>query len=490
MLSKRAAIILKLLFLAPFVVSCHSQGATGAAIPSEYSGGQIIIDKSGQTYINNKKIVVGLSDDDISYKRITTIILGKGREQEVVRDCSAIAVIKLNGDERDTLTTVNNVTVINRDTIVMHTKGMVDKYRSQIRSAEHPERPYQYLRFLGMMSEGEGNKLINEGVIEIVFDHDPTVDFRVYGFGICGNANSVFINRGEIRFRGKGTPLTRMRGMGSMADNVTFINEGTISVEVDMAEDVRMITTGGDYNDIINNGLMYGRTSGTLIGMTRYGNSNISNNGTIDLTVTKMPGEYKSVLARSEKFVCGLFEMLTAKRKQITPMNNRGTITLSLNGTADEQWTGYGMYFGMLSPCDANITINNVGSINLNQNDANITHCMAEAGFISRTNNATTHITIGKWRTAFREFSITNGLFQGSNVSMDFGTAEIQLEKQQGYVEGTTYSVAPESLLNSTGNASITNQYIDFDNVSFTSADNDWQVNRNKKQQTLSLSKE
>lgn len=384
--------LLQLLVLALSVSPCHAQGTSG----------QIVISQLGTTYVNEKKIVVGMSGDDIGYKRVTSVIKGSGRVKEVVLDCSAIAAIKLNGDEQSPQPSVNNVTIINRDTIEMHTKAMVEKYRLQIQNADHPDRPYQYLRFLGMISEGEGNKLINEGVIDIIFDHDPNVDFRVYGFGICGNGNSTFINRGKIRFFGLGSPLTRMRGMGSMADNVTFINDGTISVDVNMAEDARMITTGGDYNDIINNGVMVGFTSGTLIGMTRYGNSHISNNGTISLTVTRKPEGYKTVLASSEKFACGLLEMLTAKRIYIPPMNNRGTITVNLDNIDDAEWMGYGMYFGMVSPCEANVTINNLGNIILLQHGATGMLRMAEAGFVNRIgDNSVTHISLGKGQTIF-----------------------------------------------------------------------------------------
>ena len=474
--SKRTSIILQLLIMALSASPCHAQG----------KGGQVVVSQSGTTYVNQKKIVVGIYSDDISYKRVTTIIKGKGRVQEVVRDCGAIAAIRLNGDEQAADPRVNNVTIINRDTIEMHTKAMVEKYRYEIQNAEHPNRPYQYLRFLGMMSEGEGNKLINEGVIDIIFDHDPTVDFRVYGFGICGNANSAFINRGQIRFLGKGTPLTRMRGMGSMADNVTFLNEGTISVDVDMSEDARMITTGGDYNDIINNGMMVGCTSGTLIGMTRYGNSHISNNGTIALTVTKMPVGYKTILANTEKFACGLMEMLNAKRTIIPPMNNRGTITIDFNDIGDPAWMGYGMYFGMVSPCDANVTINNLGNIRLLQSGA-VAYRMAEAGFINRTGkDAATHITVGKWQTTFRDFGTTKDLFIGNHVSMDFGKADFQLETPQGYARRTSYSVAPSALLYNT-DPSTTNEYVGYGNASYTAASSGWQVSVDATSQTLLL---
>lgn len=464
MLSKPTVTPMWLIAIALCLISCSSLRSQGVAYqPMRNASGSIIINQSGQTYINKSKIVVGLNAEDFSYKRATTIIKGNGRELEVVRDCSAIAAIKLNGDEQDTLSKVNNVTIINRDTIEIHTKAMVEKYRNQIRNQAHPERPYQYLRFLGMMSEGEGNQLINEGVIDIVFDHDPNTDSRVYGFGICGNANSTFINRGKIRFLGAGSPLTRMRGMGSMADNVTFINDGTISIDVAMSEDSRMITSGGDYNEIINNGVMKGNTSGTLLGMTRYGNSHIVNNGTIDLTIVKMPDGYKSVLANSEKFVAGMLQLMSAKCIHIPPLNNKGNISITLNNINDNAWAGYGIYVGMVSPCRSNMGINNDGIIHLNQQGSTAQHAMTEAGFNNRTQGDTPiSITIGNWRTLLRNFKTDGYLFSSLNaVSVDFSKANIQLLRNSN----KDYSIAPDDLMHSTGKATLTG----YDKINFIS---------------------
>jgi len=72
--SKRTSIILQLLIMALSASPCHAQG----------KGGQVVVSQSGTTYVNQKKIVVGIYSDDISYKRVTTIIKGKGRVQEVV----------------------------------------------------------------------------------------------------------------------------------------------------------------------------------------------------------------------------------------------------------------------------------------------------------------------------------------------------------------------------------------------------------------------
>ena len=478
-----------LLFAACLVVSCNEDNPVNPEPePEPVVGQQIIISEDNATYVNTKKIVIGLDEDDFSYKRVTTIIDQRGRVEETVRDCSAMAAIKLNGDEQAPDGKVNNVTLINRGTIEIHTKGMVKKWRDQIQTWTITDRPYHYLRVIGMLGEGEGNQLINEGLIDVYFDHDPSEKFRVYCFAMCGNNYSTFINRGEIRFQGTGGPLTRMRAMGTAGDHVTSINYGTMKVDVDMAEDTRFITTGGDYNDVINNGVMEARTTGRLLGMTRYGNSNIVNNGTISLTTTKMKDGYTSPLTINDRYTAGLMENMSGTRESISPMTNRGTINVTIEETESEASAGYGMFFDMVSPNQANVTINNEGTINLQQNDPVYKHRMAEAGFVDRSGkHGVNHITIGRWFTTLRDFESTNDLFLCHGASVNFGGTEMKFRRGEGYVSGTAYSVSPEALLYNTGDTDDTFEYKNYNGMTFSAGEDNLQVNWDKEAMTVSL---
>ena len=485
-----AAFLGGLLFAACLIVSCTSDNPVipPEPEPEPVVGKQIIISEDNATYVNTKKIVIGLDEDDFSYKRVTTIIDQRGKVQETVRDCSAMAAIKLNGDEQAPDGKVNNVTLINRGIIEIHTKGMVNKWRDQIQTWTITDRPYHYLRVIGMLGEGDGNQLVNEGLIDVYFDHDPSEQFRVYCFAICGNDHSTFINRGEIRFQGTGGPLTRMRAMGTAGNYVTSINYGTMKVDVDMAEDTRFITTGGDYNDVINNGVMEGRTTGRLLGMTRYGNSNIVNNGTISLTTTKMKEGYTSPLTMTDRYTAGLMENMSASRENISPMTNRGTIDVTIEETESEASAGYGMFFDMVAPNQANVTINNEGTINLRQNDPVYRHRMAEAGFVDRSGKqGVNHITIGRWFTTLRDFKSTNDLFLCHGASVNFGGAEIKFRQGEGYVSGTAYSVSPEALLYNTGGADDTFEYKNYDGMTFTSGEDNLLARWDQEAMTVSL---
>lgn len=430
------------------------------------AGGQVIIDQSGTTYVNNKRIVIGLGDEAITYLQMGTIILGKSKTKAPLLECSAILVGQIASNQVDTLNKVRNVTIINRDTIEIHSKDLVEQFGHLVKDKEHPDRPYQYIRLLGISCEGEGCQLINEGVIEFYFDHDPKTAIHVYGIGMTGKHDNTFVNRGKICFRGQGSPLTRIRGMASMWDNVMMVNDSLISVDVEMAEDTRMFTSGGEYNDIINNGTMVGRTSGTLIGMTRYGDSHITNNGVIDLTIARMPDGYHSPLAPTEKFVCGLFESLHNKRLHIAPANNKGEIRVALESADDGQWKGYGMLLNMVRPCPVAVPVNNTGTITLTQQGKADSHCMAELTAINRTKgNANILVKIGKWRTGLRDFTGQYGLFHGNHVSMDFSHAELMLENPVNGIDGKTYSMAPEALLYNASGLPSANEFIGFENM-------------------------
>lgn len=459
----------------------------------EEKAAQVIVDQSGETYVNTGKIVIGLSDNDITYKRETTIIDSRGRVKEIVRDCSAMAAIKLNGDVQDTLTRVNNVTLINKGVIEIHTKKFVEKFHDQTQFTnddETADRTYHYLRVLGMLGEGEGNMLVNEGLIDVYFDHDPKTEFIVYCFAMCGNEYSTFINRGQIRFQGFGAEQARMRGMGTMGRNVTSINAGTMTCNVELAEDTRFITTGGDYNDIVNNGVMEGKTTGRLIGMTRFGNSNIVNNGTINLTTTKVKDGYEIKLYPADRFACGMMESVSATRKNIPPMSNRGAINVHIDEAESAAAVGHGIFFDMVAPNDANVTINNEGSIHVSQSDPQYKHDMAEVGFVNRSGQAgACHITVGRWKTTLRDFATTHDLFFAKGISMDFAGSEFQLMRGNGYIDGTAYSVAPEALIYNANPEGSICEYKGYDQVNFTAVENDVNMNWDKEAKTISLSK-
>ena len=65
-------------FAACLVVSCNEDNPVPPE-PEPVVGKQIIISEDNATYVNTKKIVIGLDEDDFSYKRVTTMIDQRGK---------------------------------------------------------------------------------------------------------------------------------------------------------------------------------------------------------------------------------------------------------------------------------------------------------------------------------------------------------------------------------------------------------------------------
>ena len=485
------------LTIALFIASCSNENEP--VIPKEETQGQLHTDVSGAKVVNTGKIVIGLDDNDLAYTRIATILKPNGWKQKNVIDCSGMFAIPLVAGENkeDTLRSVDNATLINLGTIEIHTKKLVEKYKSVLYDPENSdpqEDAYEYLRFFGITSTGANCTLINEGLIDVYLDHDPNTPLWVYCFAMAGSEDSQIINNGTIRFRGNGSRRTRVRGIGIMGNGATGINEGTIEMNIAMAEDSRMITCGTDHCDIINNGIMKARVPGTLLGLTHYGLNTIVNNNLIDLTSTPIPEGARSILDDNVNIVTAFYEAFNKSRRDgIPPLVNKGTVNIRIEGATStaESFQGYGMMVDMISDCNRSLTIVNEGTIKTSQSGP-IHYNMAEAGFICRedTKEVPCHIVLSQWNTTLRDFSRTRDLFLAKGVDMDFSAGDIRLTKPEGYVDGTFYSIAPEHLMYNAGEGNdFIYEYHGYDQMIFSAADSHTKINWNKENQTISLTK-
>ena len=118
------------LTIALFIASCSKEN--DPVIPKAETQEQLHTDVSGATVINTGKIVIGLDDNDLAYTRIATILKPNGWKQKNVIDCSGMFAIPIvpGENKEDTLRFVINATLINRGTIEIHTKKLVEKYKS------------------------------------------------------------------------------------------------------------------------------------------------------------------------------------------------------------------------------------------------------------------------------------------------------------------------------------------------------------------------
>ena len=259
-----------------------------------------------------------------------------------------------------------------------------------------------------------------------------------------------------------------------------------------MSEDARMITTGGTNSNVINNGVMKMRMPGKILCMTRYGDSNLINNNTIDITSTDMPEGYESIVGDEDHIVCGLYEPLQASRTGMPSLLNRGTIHIAIEGSerSEPLTQGYGMFCDLMAPKAEQLEVNivNDGLITLEQSGP-VRFNMAEAGFVARevAQSGACNIHLGRWQTALRDFARTQDLFLAKGARMNFSGAQLLLLKGDDYQDGTAYSVAPEDLMYNAGGETFRYEYSSYDNLVIKSADSSYEVDWDREAMKVSF---
>lgn len=485
-------------WMASMVLCCLLGACTGLDEKDLPASGQLNTGVSGTTITNTGKIVIGLKDDDVIYSRTASVLKAMGWMPRLVYDCAGMNDVPyLEGkNEVDTLRSVEDVTLVNKGVIEIHTKKIVELYEKQTYNpeaeTEDDANPIEYLRVFGLCSTGKNCTVINEGTIEVWFDHDPNTPIWVYGFAMAGGEGSQIINKGTISFRGNGSRRTRMRGIAITGQGASAINAGTMDIDVAMAEDSRMITCGENLCTIVNEGEMKGRVPGSLFGMTHYGTNTILNRGTINLTSIPVPQGQTSILEEDLNVVCAFYNVYNQTRKTIPPMTNEGTVNICIEGdeSTPESWQGYGMFYDLVGGNRTEAGLINNGTIRVAQSGPKHFD-MGEAGFRCRAfaaANFACKVQLGHWRTEFRDFSKTKDLFVAKGMEMNFANGIIELVKPADYQDGTSYSIAPESLIYEASNGTTICKWSSYDLLTFQPADPehvsmDW----DRVKQTISL---
>ncbi|MBR4809982.1 MAG: hypothetical protein IK031_06860 [Bacteroidales bacterium] len=433
----------------------------------------MMTDQTGGTLVNTGTIALGSVDTDVVFDMFSTILTPEGRYEEHTLNSCALAACALKDGAQDPDRPVTNVTLINKGTITVHTRDLVEKYKDQIQDPDHPDRKFKYLRFIGLYA-GNNCTLINDGVINVYFDHDPAVAATIYMIGMVAGDGSNIVNNGEINFHGEGTMATRMRGVATFANNISIQNHGVISADVKVSDDSRGITTGGTASEVYNDGTISMRLAGTIFCITRYGDTKITNAGTIEVTSTSYPEDKLASTAGTTKLVCALYDPLTPTRTGMPPMINKGIIRVNLDDSApsDPERAVFGMLMDMQSPAaeKLNVKIVNEGSIYVNNPGG---YDMAEAGFWGKPATVTgaATITMGTWKTRLRDFSQTRDLFLAKGVNMDFSQGSLLLEADSKYSYGTSYSIAPEAIMFDAGAGTYRYEHSGYEQMTVASAD-------------------
>ena len=460
----------------------------------DQDGKSIMTDVSGSTVVNYGNIELGVGKGDIVFEMNSQVITPQGKHWEYTLNCCAMGAATLKDGVQDNTTPVTNVTMINKGTITVHTHDLVEKYVDQIQSPENPGLRYKYLRLIGLYA-GKNSKVVNDGVINVYFDHDPLVTPTIYVMGLIAGEGSEIINNGEINFYGMGSINTRLRGIGTYSDNINIVNNGLITADVSLADDSRAITTGGTLTNVVNEGTIRLRLPCSVYSMTRYGDTHLTNNGTIEITSTNVPEGYQALANAQNCIQCALYEPLQAVRTGMPPMINNGKIFLKMDesGTPNPNRKLYGMLFDLQDAVaeNLNVTIVNTGSIQLDT-PPNSTYEMAEASFSARMNamSGACNVTLGTWKTKLRDFRTTRDLFQARCVKMDFSQGTLLLDADDSYENGTSYSIAPEDLMINLGaKMNLRYEYSGYDQLMVKPANENYSLNWDKEARTASLTK-
>lgn len=452
----------------------------------------LVTEEIGATIVNTREMEIGSVENDIIFDMVSTVMTSEGHVKERTLNCCGIGAVAIVGGEQDFESSIEKVTLINKGTITVHTKDLVERYIDQIQSPQNANLRYKYFRII-VMYGGKNNLLINEGTINVYFDHDPDITPTVYVMAMAAGEGSSILNKGEIHFYGNGSVATRMRGMATFGDNITAINEGIMTATVGMADDSRMITTGGKLSNVINNGILKMQVPGTVCCMTRYGDSNLINNNLIEITSVCMPDGYTPVVSNENYLICALYEALQDSRTAVSsPLINRGNIHVTLSGSnpVDSHRQGFGMLCDLQGKGTAEafeVNIHNEGNIVVKQ-DGNQHYNLAEAGFFARNVKAACHIKLGRWNTTLRDFSNTHDLFLLKGSKVNFTGGEVLLSKEDGYVEGTAYSIAPEALLYRADDTHRY-EYTGYENLNFIARDTSTELIWDQENQMVSLKK-
>lgn len=420
--------------------------------PTNPSGIEMITE-SNTDFTNYHDIEVGTVENDIMFEMNSTILTSTGKTVERTLNCCAIGALRIEDGVMVSENNVENVTIVNRGTITVHTKDLVEKYKDSIQAANNTLPPYKYLRVL-VMYAGKNSTVINDGVINVYFDHDPDNLSTIYVMALVGAAGSSITNNGEINFYGRGSFGTRMRSIGTFGDNVTCVNKGTMTADVEIADDSRMITTGGSYSNVINDGIMKLRLPGKIYCTTRYGNNNLINNNTIEITSVDYPEGYRAFYTDEDNVAVGMYDPLTSAINP--PMVNRGTITL-YNESTEETKKCFGMMSEMLNPAGGGTEttpVNDGEIFVIDRTNTGKKHIMSEGGFITRKSingEQMIKLRVTRWRSALRDFADLHDLFTVKGCDVDFGSLQLSLYNDDRTEKDKVYELKADDLFYNIG---------------------------------------
>ena len=243
------------------------------------------------------------------------------------------------------------------------------------------------------------------------------------------------LNKGDINFIGNGSYQSFVRGIGSMANDLKAINEGTVTVKLDRAYQTRILHTAGIGGSLINMGKISVDTCGRIMVIGSLQGTRMENHGDID--VISHSTYIENIVPYHYQFdplACAFYEHFLPNQDKPCPTINRGNIRIHLDGSekSGENAVAFGFYLMQIAPGkedDPVHTLYNDGTVEVTQSGP--THYLtAEVGVnIQAPGNNEFNVKIGSWNTKKRDFAATKDLFVCRSACFDLSGLPGDIDK-------------------------------------------------------------
>ena len=414
----------------------------------------------------------------------------------------------------------DKATLTNNGTITMQSKSALEIYKDA--------SLYGAIYGRGLVA-GKDSTLENNGTISFVFNEKPENSQQIFFHGMYAGDNSTITNNGKILITGNGSLGAQVRGIATSAKNLTLTNNGLISADVATSYMMRLLagSSGAGGVNINNTGTLYGKTSGSILGISAKLTNNTyktrtdvgKNSGYITVISTgKLAGSVDN--AQLPITIPGAFGLGVAGANAdicFGTATNTGIIRAYIQGDRVSPYSGANgiSVFDMMRnapvrDADGNVVamtaveinnnltnICNTGIIEVassvqaceeNQNTVRASEIGINAIAYTATKYGTAKVKILDYATTLRDFAMTKDLIQAYKADIDLSSMNLILRPKNGYKAGTAYKVSSDTLVTRiksnyvdengnicvAGDVSETNPYgvtvTGMDTISFTSA--------------------
>lgn len=374
---------------------------------------------------------------------------------------------------------VDKATLTNNGTITMQSKLALEKYSDA--------SVYGAIYGRGLIA-GKDSKLENNGTISFVFNEKPENSQQIFFHGMYAGDNSTITNNGKILITGNGSLGAQIRGIATSAKNLTLTNNGLISADVATSYMLRLLagSSGAGGVNINNTGTLYGKTSGSVLGLSTKLTNNTyktrtdvaKNSGYITVISNgKLAGSVNN--AQLPITIPGAFGMGVAGANAdicFGTATNTGIIRAYIQGDSCSPYTGANgiSVFDMMrnapvrdaagnvvameaveinnnltSICNTGIieVASSVQACEENQNTVRASEIGINAIAYTATKYGTAKVKILDYATTLRDFTTTKNLIQAYKADIDLSSTNLILRPERAYKAGTAYAVSGNTLV-------------------------------------------